>query len=147
MMQTSIAGKASTAEKTIRCITERSGSISALFSEPCSRRPVGVSPSPSATMRSNMWLFHKSAAGALILGMTLSEVSQLVPTKLCGQNGQSANVVKAACRLSLRRAASKVALSRRGTFLLRPDSVKRGDLMLAHHYPSYNDISCCFHTF
>src|SRR6266481_192677 len=79
LMQTSIAGKASNAERTIRCITERSRSIS----EPCSGRPVAVlSPVPVRLCDRNMLLFHKSAAGALILGTDLVRSQSVSPDEI-----------------------------------------------------------------
>jgi hypothetical protein len=52
------------------------------------------------------WMFHKSAAAALLTAALLFGKGlfrpQSVATKLCGQNGQRANAVKEACRRSLR---------------------------------------------
>jgi len=54
----------------------------------------------------------RQRAEALILGRDFFR-SQLVATKFCGQNGQSANAARVACRRTLRRAARKVTLSSR----------------------------------
>ncbi len=93
--------------------------ISALFGALLLKAWSSVARDVSATTRSNMLFFHRSVAGtlvypaeALILGTDLFR-SQLIATKFCGQNGQSANAVRVACRRTLRRAARKVTLSSR----------------------------------
>ena len=108
------------------------GPFGILFQETC----CCFAPGAGASTRCYMLFFHKFTAaaaspGAPILG-TNRVPSQVVATKLCGQKGQSANVVKKACRRSLRRAAWKVALSRRSglprktaSFFMRPINFRR----------------------